>query len=61
MVVNRLNRIVGVLNKLPAGWRPMALSALFGSQVKLAGTARVRVLEMSRQRARLSLANRRRV
>ncbi|MFZ3183861.1 MAG: DUF4442 domain-containing protein [Pseudomonas sp.] len=60
-VANRLNRIVAVLNKLPASWRTPALSWLFGSQVKLAGTAGIRVQEMTRQRATLSIANRRRV
>lgn len=60
-VANRLNRIVAVLNKLPAAWRTPALSWLFGTQVKLAGTARIRVQEMTRQRATLSIANRRRV
>lgn len=60
-VANRLNRIVAVLNKLPAAWRTPALSLLFGSQVKLAGTAGIRVQEMTRQRATLSIANRRRV
>ena len=60
-VANRLNRIVAVLNKLPASWRTLALSWLFGTQVKLAGTARIRVQELTRQRATLSIANRRRV
>lgn len=60
-VANRLNRIVAVLNQLPAAWRTPALSWLFGAQVKLAGTAGIRVQEMTRQRATLSIANRRRV
>ncbi|MDO9321762.1 MAG: DUF4442 domain-containing protein [Pseudomonas sp.] len=60
-VANRLNRIVAVLNKLPASWRTLTLSWLFGGQVKLAGTARIRVQEMTRQRATLKIANRRRV
>lgn len=60
-VHNRLNRVVALIYRLPAKWRPALLSRLFGSQVKLAGTAAVRVEEMTRQRATLSLANRRKV
>lgn len=60
-VVNRLNRVVGVLNRLPPRWRTAALSRLFGSQVKLAGTARIRVHTLSRHSASLSLANHRKV
>jgi acyl-coenzyme A thioesterase PaaI-like protein len=60
-VHNRLNRVVALIYRLPARWRPALLSRLFGSQVKLAGTARIRVEQMTRQSATLSLANRRRV
>ena len=60
-VANRLNRVVALIYRLPVKWRPALLSRLFGSQVKLAGTAGIRVQEMTRQRATLSIANRRRV
>jgi acyl-coenzyme A thioesterase PaaI-like protein len=60
-VHNRLNRVVALIYRLPARWRPALLSRLFGSQVKLAGTARIRVEQMTRQSATLSIANRRRV
>lgn len=60
-VVNRLNRIVAIINRLPVGWRSAALSGLFGWQVKLAGTAQIRVHELSREHAVLSIANRRKV
>lgn len=60
-VVNRLNRIVSLINRLPVGWRSAALSRLFGWQVKLAGTAQIRVHELSREHAVLSIANRRKV
>jgi acyl-coenzyme A thioesterase PaaI-like protein len=60
-VTNRLNRAVALIYRLPASWRPWLLSRLFGSQVKLAGTAGIRVEEMTRTRATLSIANRRNV
>lgn len=60
-VANHLNRVVALIYRLPARWRPTLLSRLFGSQVKLAGTAGIRVVEMTRTRAVLSIANRRRV
>jgi acyl-coenzyme A thioesterase PaaI-like protein len=60
-VVNRLNRTVAIINRLPVGWRSAALSGLFGWQVKLAGTAQIRVHELSREHAVLSIANRRKV
>lgn len=58
-VANRLNRVVALIYRLPAAWHTPLLSRLFGSQVKLAGTARVRVHAMTRTRASLSIANRR--
>jgi acyl-coenzyme A thioesterase PaaI-like protein len=60
-VVNRLNRVVALIYRLPAKWRPWLLSRLFAAQVKLAGTAGIRVEQMTRQQATLSLANRRKV
>ena len=58
-VANRLNRVVALIYRLPTAWHTPLLSRLFGSQVKLAGTARVRVHEMTRSQATLSIANRR--
>lgn len=58
-VANRLNRVVALIYRLPVAWRTPLLSRLFGSQVKLAGTTRVRVHEMTRRQATLSIANRR--
>lgn len=60
-VANRLNRVVALIYRLPAAWHTPLLSWLFGSQVRLAGTARVRVHAMTRTRASLSIANRRSV
>ncbi|MBX9914490.1 MAG: DUF4442 domain-containing protein [Pseudomonadaceae bacterium] len=60
-VHNRLNRVVSWIYRLPASWRPTLLSRLFGSQVKLVGTAGVRVQAISRSSATLSIANRTKV
>lgn len=61
MPANRLSRAIGVINHLPRSVRPSLLSLLFASQVRFAGTARVRVDSLTRQQACLSLRNRKRV
>lgn len=61
MSSNRLSRIVAKIHQLPAILRSPALSLLFGSQVKFAGTAKVRVHELTQNRAVMSLANKRKV
>jgi acyl-coenzyme A thioesterase PaaI-like protein len=61
VVHNRLNRVVAWIYRLPASWRPTLLSRLFGSQVKLVGTAGIRVQAISRSSATLSIANRAKV
>ena len=61
VVHNRLNRVVAWIYRLPASWRPTLLSGLFGSQVKLVGTAGIRVQAISRNSATLSIANRAKV
>lgn len=61
MPSNRLSRIVAKIHRLPAVLHTPALSLLFGSQVKFAGTARVRVHALSQQQAVMSLANTRKV
>lgn len=58
---NRLSRAVAVIGKLPSPLQSPALSLLFGSQVKFAGTAKVRVHTLTHSRAVLSIANRRKV
>ncbi len=40
MSSNRLSRIVGKIQQLPTALQSPALSLLFGSQVKFAGTAK---------------------
>lgn len=61
MPLNRLSRAVALIGKLPSLLQPPALSLLFGSQVKFVGTAKVRVLEITPNRAALCIANRRKV
>ncbi|MGZ2154035.1 DUF4442 domain-containing protein [Acinetobacter baumannii] len=57
---NRLSRAVGAINLLPRRLRSRSLTLLLlGSQVRFAGTARVRIHELGQQRAILSLKNRR--
>ncbi len=56
---NRLSRAVGAINLLPRRLRSRSLSLLLGSQVRFAGTARVRIHELGQERAILSLKNRR--
>ncbi|NMZ70490.1 protein of unknown function [Pseudomonas peli] len=61
MSSNRLSRIVGKIQQLPTALQSPALSLLFGSQVKFAGTAKVRVHTLTQQQAVMSIANKRKV
>lgn len=61
MPSNRLSRAVNLINRLPQGLHPFLLSLLFATQVRFAGTARVRVDSLTQQQACLTLCNRRRV
>ncbi|UXY55313.1 DUF4442 domain-containing protein [Pseudomonas tohonis] len=61
MPANRLSRATALVSRLPAALHTPLLSLLIGSQVRFAGTARVRVHHLSQQRAVMSLANRPRV
>ncbi|PTS84251.1 DUF4442 domain-containing protein [Pseudomonas sp. HMWF032] len=61
MSSNRLSRIVDRVHRLPITLQGPALSLLFGSQVKFAGTAKVRVHTLTQQQAVMSIANKRKV
>lgn len=61
MPSNRLSRIVSKIHQLPLALQSPALSFLFGSQVKFAGTAKVRVHTLTEQQAVMSIANKRKV
>jgi len=56
---NRLAIAASLIQRLPSPLHEPLLSRLFGSQVRFAGTARVRIQRMSRNEVRMSLANRR--
>jgi uncharacterized protein (TIGR00369 family) len=58
---NRLSRVVGKLAGLPPGLRSLLVTLAFTRQVRFAGTARIRFLELAEGRALLALRNRRKV
>ena len=58
---NFLNRIVSRANRLPENLRPGALTTIFGTAVKFAGTAGIRVRSINDHEAVLELRNRRKV
>lgn len=61
MPANRLSRAVNLINHLPRRVQPPLLSLLFASQVRFAGTARVRINSLTQQQACLTLRDRNRV
>ena len=56
---NKLSRIIARVAKLPPFIQPRVLSGVIGRTVKFAGTANLEILEMTRGRVRVRLANRR--
>ncbi|MGK8705855.1 DUF4442 domain-containing protein [Metapseudomonas otitidis] len=61
MPTNRLAKATWLITRLPAALHTPLLSLLIGSQVKFAGTGRIRVHHLGHDRAVMSLANRKRV
>lgn len=61
MSANRLSRAVNLINHLPRRVQPALLSLLFASQVRFAGTARVRINSLTQQQSCLTLRDRNRV
>ena len=61
MSANRLSRAVNLINHLPRSIQPALLSLLFASQVRFAGTARVRINSLTQRQAYLTLRDRNRV
>lgn len=59
--LNKLSRIVGAMNRLPAFARKRALSTFFGQMVPFTGTTGIRVEVLEPGRCIISLANKRRV
>lgn len=58
---NRLALAANLIQRLPHRFHEPLLSRLLGSQVRFAGTANVRIQELSSDEVRMSLANQRRV
>lgn len=58
---NRMSRLVGKLDSLPAGLRTAVQSFLLGRKVPFVGTAKLKVEEVSQWRVVVSIRNRRRV
>lgn len=60
-MTNRLNGYVIKINKMPNFLRPFLLTKLFCSQVKYANTSGVKLIEVSNNKAVLTLANKKRI
>lgn len=58
---NRMSRLLGKLDLVPAGLRTSARSFLLGRGVPFVGTAKLTIEEVSRERVVVSIRNRRRV
>ncbi|MCJ8168052.1 DUF4442 domain-containing protein [Atopomonas sediminilitoris] len=58
---NRLTRIVNILHKLPTSWYSPLITWVFGSNVKFAGTAKIKIHELTHERSVMSIGNRRKV
>ncbi|QUM78457.1 DUF4442 domain-containing protein [Moritella sp. 24] len=58
---NKLSKIVKKVTYLPKGCHASALSLVFGSVIKFAGTSKVRVEKLDFSGSKLSLKNRKRV
>jgi acyl-coenzyme A thioesterase PaaI-like protein len=58
---NKLSRLVQKVKQAPLFLQPWLLTKLFGSAIKFAGTAGVRVEQLDAQQSVLTLKNRRRV
>ena len=58
---NRLSRLVGKINSLPQGLRPLALSLVMGRVIPFAGTAGTRVMELTPQKCVIVMRNKKKV
>jgi acyl-coenzyme A thioesterase PaaI-like protein len=58
---NKLSRYVGIANKLPNTLRAFALTRIFCSQVKFAGTTGIKILSISSSKVVIELANKNKV
>ena len=60
-MANKLSKLVKGIYKLPQATHQFLLTKLFNSQVKFAGTAKLKVLSISEQQVVAKLANKKRV
>ncbi len=60
-MANKLSRMVRKVNALPSRFHSFLLTKLFTSQVKFAGTAKLKIEQISHEQVVVSLANRKRV
>ena len=60
-MANKLSKLVRKVYKLPQSTHEFLLTKLFTSQVKLAGTAKLKVLKISNEEVSVKLANKKRV
>jgi len=60
-MANRFSSIVAKINKAPQFMRSFLLTRLFCSTVKYAGTSNVKLLEVSNNKVKLFIANKKRV
>lgn len=60
-MANKLSKLVNKIYKLPKSTHEFLLTKLFTSQVKFAGTAKLRVLSISNDKVVVKLANKKRV
>jgi acyl-coenzyme A thioesterase PaaI-like protein len=61
MMKNQLSKVVDKLNNKPAWLRKRALTYVLGSTIKFVGTAGIKCIELSGERAVFRLANRKKV
>lgn len=59
--MNRLQKLVQQIGKLPASWQPTALSYTLGQVVKFTGTAGLRFEKMTQEEVVVKVANKKKV
>ncbi|SET85853.1 DUF4442 domain-containing protein [Thalassotalea agarivorans] len=56
-MANRLNKAVQFVYKMPKAWHSFLLTKLFNTQVKYAGTSKIKLLKVSEEEAILTIPN----
>ncbi|ALO33530.1 hypothetical protein CMT41_01435 [Colwellia sp. MT41] len=60
-MANQFNNIVSKINSAPSFMRSFLLTKLFTSKVKFAGTSGIKIIEITKHKTQLSLANKKNV